>query len=522
MDTLTDLLNNSVRRYGSNAALKLWSPEKVQSWSYAELGATSDGAADALQRMGVRKGDRVVIWAQNSPAWVAAFFGCLKIGAIVVPFDVRAREDFLDLVLKKTQARILLAGPEQAPLAGALDVTVVPLGDLAQPYRSSRTPLPKVEVLEDDIAEIVFTSGTTGAPKGVILTHKNLVSDLRGVIAVMPSTPDYRLLSLLPLSHVFEMSIGLLFPLSGGASVTYLDSLRPTTIFRAMQEERVTCMACVPQVLQLFMSSIEAEVVRGKKEGRWKVANRLATLLPVGQRRRLFSDLHKRMGGSFSFFVCGGAYLDPVIAEKWERTGIKVLQGYGLTEAAPVVSCDSLADREHKHVGRPIPGMQVRIAEDGEVLLRGANVTPGYWDDPNATAAAFDDGWYKTGDIGAMSAGGRIKLTGRKKNIIVLRNGMNVYPEDIEEVIKTDPRVGDCIVAGMENSSKEMNVHAIMVMKEADAAQDVVRKANGKLAAHQRVSGYTAWPGEDFPRTPTLKPKRKEILDALKMKVEVL
>ncbi len=521
MKTLVDLLNKSIQEYSSNTAVKLWSPDKVSSWSYAELGGASDNAAAALQGMRVRKGARVVIWAPNSPDWVAALFGCLKIGAIVVPFDVRAREDFLNLVVKKTQATLVLAGREQAPLASSLDVKVIPLEELSNAYRSVIKPFTKIDIKEEDVAEVVFTSGTTGTPKGVILTHKNLLSNLLGVTAVMPSVPDYRLLSLLPLSHVFELAIGLLFPLSGGASITYLDSLRPTTIFRAMQEEKITCMGCVPQVLGLFMSSIEAEVAKGGKEDQWKAANKLASLLPIGLRRHLFKELHQRMAGHFSFFVCGGAYLDPVLANKWELLGIKVLQGYGMTEAAPVVSCDTMANRDHRYVGRVISGVEVKTADDGEVLLRGASITPGYWDDPEATTAAFDGDWYKTGDIGAIS-GGRIKLIGRKKNLIVLRNGMNVYPEDIEEAIKTDSRVNDCIVVGMEDRSRETVVHAILSMKDADAAQEVIRKTNSRLSPHQRVSGYTIWHEEDFPRTPTLKPKRKEITDALKMKVEVL
>ena len=521
MGTLIDLLNKSIPDYGSNIALKLWSPEKVVSWSYAELGQSSDDVAAALRGMGIRKGDRVVVWAPNSPDWVATFFGCLKIGAIVVPFDVRAREDFLEQVMIKTQAQLVLTGLDQAAPAGSLDAKVMPLDELARGYHAAGRPSSPAEITEDDVAEIVFTSGTTGTPKGVVLTHKNLLSNLRGVTAVMTSVPEYRLLSLLPLSHAFELAIGLLFPLSGGASITYLDSLRPTTIFRAIQEEKITCMGCVPQVLALFMASIESEVAKGGKEGQWRTANKIASLLPVGLRRHLFKELHQRMGGQFSFFVCGGAYLDPALAAKWERLGIKVLQGYGMTEAAPVVSCDTLNDRDHRYVGRIIPGMEAKTAGDGEILLRGASITPGYWEDPEATAAAFDGDWYKTGDIGTVS-GGLIKLVGRKKNIIVLRNGMNVYPEDIEEVIKTDPRVRDCLVAGAETQPGETEVHAIIVMREAAVAQEVVRQANSRLAPHQHVKGYTVWEGEDFPRTPTLKPKRKEILDTLKVRVEVL
>ena len=278
-------------------------------------------------------------------------------------------------------------------------------------------------------------------------------------------------------------------------------------------------MACVPQVLQLFMAGVEREVARKGQEHRWRLAHRVATLLPFGLRRHLFQELHQRLGGRFQFFVCGGAHLDPELASKWERVGIKVLQGYGMTEAAPVVTCDSLTDRDPHCVGRPVPGVKVKLAVDGEVMVRGPNLMSGYWDDPAATESAFEDGWYRTGDIGSMTSQGRLKLIGRKKNIIVLANGMNVYPEDVEELLKSDPRAADALVLGVRDEGQEVQIHAVLLMKEGQNAQEVVRGANRRLAPHQQVRGFTVWPEPDFPRTNTLKPKREEILGRLKSMV---
>jgi len=305
--------------------------------------------------------------------------------------------------------------------------------------------------------------------------------------------------------------VGFWYPLFNGARVVYPRSIQASTIFEALGEEKITGMLVVPQVVALFYRAIEREVQRSGREKAWRVLHRIAPRLPFGLRRYLFRSVHRRLGGAFRFFVSGGAGLAPDLAQRWENMGVAVVQGYGLTECSPVVAATSLTHRPVGAVGKPLACCEVRLAEDGEILVRGANVTTGYWQDSAATADAFDDGWYRTGDFGRLDQDGYVHLRGRKKNLIVLGNGMNVYPEDIEAVLARNPAVREAVVLGVPRGESDVEVQAVFVLHdEADPAA-IVREANRELAAHQRIRSGTVWPEQDFPRTPTMKVKRAEI-----------
>jgi long-chain acyl-CoA synthetase len=360
----------------------------------------------------------------------------------------------------------------------------------------------------------MFTSGTTGDPKGVMLTHRNILSDLAGVQEFIPGAPHYRVVSLLPLSHMFEQMGGLFLSFSCGADVTYLSSMQPASIMKTMKERRVVTMLLVPQVLDLFMKGIEAEVERKGKQRLWNAMHRLAARLPMSMRRKLFFQVHHKLGGSLEFFVAGGAALDPEVARKWTGLGIKVLQGYGATETSPVITTHPLANPRYDSPGLPLPGVEVKIAADGEVLVKGPTVTPGYWEAPEQTAAVFEDGWYKTGDVGSFDADGYLHLSGRKKDMIILATGQNVFPDDIERVLNNQPAIAGSAVVGLTRNGVPQ-VHAALVLREDGDAEDAVRTANAQLAEHQRIQGFTIWPDDDLPRTHTLKVKKHEVIKAL-------
>jgi long-chain acyl-CoA synthetase len=241
------------------------------------------------------------------------------------------------------------------------------------------------------------------------------------------------------------------------------------------------------------------------------VMHAIAGRLPFGLRRHLFPAIHARLGGKFEFFVSGGAYLPPPLAQRWENMGIKVLQGYGLTEASPIVSANSLGRRKLDSIGRPVSCVELRLAEDGEFLIRGPSVFKGYWQDPPATAEAFEDGWYHTGDMGRRDEAGYLYYTGRKKNVIVLANGMNVHGEDVENALRATGLIVDAVVVPVEGSDGTPEVHALLALEDRARAEEVVRLANRALAPHQQIRGYTVWPEADFPRTHTLKIRRPEV-----------
>jgi long-chain acyl-CoA synthetase len=511
LKTLVELLEVAAGKWPTLRAVWLHDDEPW-GWTYAELIDASRRVAGYLREQGIGKGDRVVFWGPNRPEWVAAFFGAQMLGTVAVPLDVRSLEDLLDGIDEQTEPRHMFIGAEQAK---ALERSHAPYTVLEE----LRTTLAGIDPLTEgppvepeDVAELVFTSGTTGHPKGVILTHRNIATNVRMLSVLVPPTPENRVLSLLPLSHMFEQTTGLFTPLSGGSSITYVSSLRPDVIFEAMAQSRVTSMSCVPQVLELFRAGVDREVRRQGKERQFRMLMSTAGALPIAARRILLRQLHSKFGGALNFMVVGGAAADPELCRWWERAGIKIIAGYGMTEASPVVAAHSLRRRFFDSVGPPLPGIDVRIAEDGEILIRGDNVTSGYWRNDEATHDAFSDGWYRTGDIGSLDERGDLRLRGRKKSMIVLANGMKVHPEDVEAALSADARVHGVVVFGLAHG-QDVEVHAVLLIDHPEDAAEIVQAANERLATYQHVRHHTIWPDKSFPLTPTLKARRPVVID---------
>jgi long-chain acyl-CoA synthetase len=516
MATLCELLNDSARKFGDKAALQIKRRYRVDQWSYRRLQETSEQIAAHLASLGIQRGERVLVLAPNMPEWAALYFGCLRAGVIFVPLDVRSSSDFMAKVYQQTDARCLFVSRIVEHQAPDLELPTYFLDDLPEQVSNlpsdSGLPWPA----EDDIAEIMFTSGTTGEPKGVMLTHRNIASNVLSANQAVPSRPEYRVLSLLPLSHMLEQTVGLLTPMVGGATVVYASSLQPATIFKTLQEERIATMVVVPQVLGLFWQGIEREVERQGKQKAWNRMLGISAYAPMPVRRLMFRSVHKRLGGNLQFITTGGAYLEPDLARRWELLGIPVLQGYGTTETSPIITASVMQARNHDSVGRVLPQQEIRIAGDGEILTKGPNVTVGYWRNETATKAAFEGDWYMTGDLGEIDAQGFLRLRGRKKDMIVLDNGMNVYPQDIETLFKNHPGVGEAVVLGLPGRGSRVEVHAVLLLNESKAdAKSIVASVNERLADHQRVRDFTIWPHEDFPRTHTLKIKKQDVADFL-------
>lgn len=513
--TLGGYLEAAAERFGERPALLYRPRYRLETWSYARLWQECERVAAWLQERGVEKGDRVVLWAPNSPWWVAAYFGCLRIGAIVVPLDVRSGPDYVRRVVDQTEPKLALLS--RATTVGWVFATPWSLLEdldrtMGGEVRGGDVAGGSVE--PGDVAEVVFTSGTTGDPKGVILTHGNVTANVQSAMQVIPNAPDHRLLSLLPLSHMFEQTVGLLLPLGCGASIVYPTSRQSTAVFRDLASQGITTVLAVPQALELLIAAIEREVRKEGKERRWRAAHRLAENLPTTARRLLFRRVHRRLGGRLRLLVSGGAPLDPELARAWDLLGVPVLQGYGATEASPIITGTTLEDPRPGSVGKAVPGVEVALAADGEVLVRGPNVTPGYWRNDRATEEAFRDGWYRTGDLGVMTGDGYLYLRGRKKDLIVLANGQNVYPSDVERALR-EAGAGEAAVVGLPGA-RGAEVHAVFLdgPGQPDPAA-LVRRANERLAAHQQIRGWTIWPEPDFPRTHTLKVKKSEVLRRL-------
>ncbi len=533
--TLLDLLAEAVVANGDKTALSLRHDDgSTTTWSYRELDRRSRIAAWRLRALGLEPGDRLLTWSPSTPELPAAYFGAMRARLILVPLDLRMSADAVEGIVRVSGARHLILGTGRDapdPREAGLDhfPTTVIDAIAAEPDDSFppgwETQLAGWEApATTDVFELVFTSGTTGSPKGVMLAHDNELASIETFHRLIPPM-EHRIVSLLPLSHLLEQSVGLYYALSVGADILYVRSRNPRVIFDALRDHRVTSMVVVPQVLDLFWSALEREVAKRGRQTAFGRLRSIAGRLPIGWRPRLFGSVHKQLGGSLRLFLSAGAFLPPALQQGWEDLGVTVLQGYGATETG-TGTCTTLEDHGLGTVGRPPEGVEMRIADDGEVQFRGPTIFRGYWENPTATAAAFtEDGWYRSGDIGHLDASGRLILSGRTRDRIVLPNGFKVYPEDIENalriagirdsvVLETAPGRIEAVVLGSAAGAPGVgavgNSEPTAVRERLDAA---VKAANATLGPNQRIAGWRLWPEEDFPRTHTYKIKRQQIRD---------
>jgi long-chain acyl-CoA synthetase len=513
--TLVDLLRASAARYGNRPALLIKPGFRTRIWTYRDLLELAPRVARVLAEQGLERGDRILIWGVNRPEWAIGFLGALFAGIVLVPLDVRSQPDFVAKIAGRTRAKLVLASTQTAPLAAGLGLPVVLIESLPDRARQAE-PLPTPPLAASDLVEVVFTSGTTGEPKGAMLTHANLVANATALRAVFPFQDDERLLSILPLSHMFEQTCGLLAPFVAGASIVYPVSRQPAVLMRTFREFRVTMLLVVPAGLKLLDSAIARKVDASGRRATFERLHRIAPRLPRFLKRLVFRSVIAGFGGRFRTLGIGAAALEEDLANRWADMGFDVLQGYGATELSPVATFTRPSRNRIGTVGEAVPGVEIQIAEDGEVQVRGPNVFAGYWEDPDTTAAAIGaDGFYHTGDIGQLDADGFLTLRGRKKDMLAMPDGTKVYPEDIEAVLARDSRLRDATVVGWQPPRGELRVQAVLLIDDPAQADAVVRDANAQLGAHQQIRGITLWPDEDFPRTHTLKVKKRLILDRL-------
>ena len=511
--TVVEFLKRCVDIHGPREALLFKPGFRYQRWTYDRLWTESGQVATLLQERGLIKGDHVVLWGPNSPQWVLIYFGCLRAGVVVVPLDLRSAPDYVERVISRITPKLAFTSRYTPKNDINLGVPEIAFEGLEGTMQGLPEP-DSVEVGPDDLVEIMFTSGTTGDPKGVMLTHRNLTANIEGISQYITCDPSNKLLSILPLSHMYEQLGGLLTALHFGASVTYPTSRQPAVLTSTMRERRITTMLLVPQALELLMNGIEREIRRQGKEAPWRKLQKIAEWTPFSLRRHLFGRVHRQFGGKLDFIVSGGAALDPELGRKWELLGVKIVQGYGATEASPVISSHTLRERRPDSAGRPLPNVEVRISEDGEILARGDSISPGYWNAPEQTATTFRDGWYCTGDLGYLDEQGYVHILGRVKDMIVLSSGQNVYPDDIQTVLNRHPGVTDSAVVGLPKGSS-VEVHAVLLLNGESDAEAIVSWTNEQMSEHQRVKGFTVWPSEDFPRTHTLKVKKPLLIESL-------
>jgi len=514
--TLIDILKRSVRKYPDATAVTIRRGFRTLNLTYKELYDLSKKVSLFLKDQGVKKGDNVLLLAPNSPFWVAVFFGALMRGARIVPLNVQSTHDFVLRAFKQTHAPILFkyqlfknSFPKKLKV---FDIDF--LDELVESFAPSHYK--PVKIADDDLAQILYTSGTTGAPKGVMLTHKNIGSNVRTIAALInPESGKDRILSILPLSHILEQTIGLLLPIYKGVQIIYAHT--PTVIAQLMKKYRITKMVAVPEFLQVIRSRILGVVSKEKKEKFFNFLLKLSRKINNRWMSRLLCySVLKQFGGKLDTMASGGAPLDIDLEHWWNDLGIIILQGYGLTETSPTVTTNTYDIHRFGSVGKTIKDVEVKIAKDGEIWVKGPNVFKGYYKNKKKTEETFERGWFKTGDMGEFDYDKFLFMRGRKKYMILGPGGQNVFPEDLEETLNRIKGVKDSAVLGLELPSGNVEIHAALLLERgAQKPEKIIEEANRQLASYQHITGWTVWPDEDFPRSATRKVKKESVREFL-------
>lgn len=548
----------AAERFPERVALEVDRREGVESVRYRELAAWAARAAGWLAARSIAVGDRVAILAENDPRWVAVYLGALAAGAVAVPLDTAYRPAQIAALVRQSGARVIFTTPKflaavrEAQRSGPWQAEVALLAgeaggvaSLAEAFvpGAEGPALPPCRRERSDPAVILYTSGTTSDPKGVVLTHGNLLAEYEAVRQVIPISEQDAVLGVLPLFHALAQMANLLLPLAVGARVVYLETLGTAELMRALAERGITLFACVPQFFYLIHQRVMEQAGRSRLKrmafGALLGTNALFRRAGLNLGKVFFAPVHRALGPRMRLLVTGGSRFDPAVARDLWAMGFDVLEAYGLTETSGAATILRPGERAFGSVGRPLPGTEIRIAPrektgdeaeaagerppDGEILIRGPLVMAGYFERPDATAAALRDGWFYSGDLGYTDAHGRLWITGRSKEIIVTSAGKNIYPEEIEAHYQRSAFIKEiCVVpARRPGSPAAERLHAVIVpdlelararkvLNLGEAIRWELEGLSAELPAQKRVLSYEIWT-EALPRTTTRKLKRFEI-----------
>jgi long-chain acyl-CoA synthetase len=534
--TIPQGVADAADRFPDNAAFHYYADGR-ETLSYRAFLADSDALASYLLKIGLEPGGRVAIISENRPEWCCAYLSVVRAGGVAVPIDAQLGKEELGNLLGDSESRIVFHSRRTIDTVGAYrgndpegrDSRLTLINFDTPEYLSLlRTPAADLPPRAPrDIASIIYTSGTTGNPKGVMLTHANFCSDAAALIGAGLVTHGDNVLSVLPLHHTYAFMCTFLVPLFLGASITYPASLRGPDLMAAMRDNGVSVLIGVPQLLTMIRDGIVTKMeglpgplafVAAKMI---RLSGFLRTSFNVNTGRIVFPSVHRVFGPRLRFFASGGARLDPGVMKDLEAIGFTVLEGYGLTETAPVVTFNPMARRKPGSAGKPLPSVELRIHDaagggEGEIEIRGPMVMKGYYNNPVATAEAIHGGWFRTGDIGWIDAEGYLFITGRSKEVIVLSSGKNIYPEDVEKMYAGSPLIKElCVIGGGEKGEA---LHAVVVpdfeYAKAEKISDIreaikweISRMSGKVPPSMRVTGFTVR-AAPLPRTPLGKIRR--------------
>jgi long-chain acyl-CoA synthetase len=523
-----DRIEEWATRDPNRPAFVLDKSDQLEQYTYADVRRFTEHIAAALAARGIQPGDRVGILMENVPHWVFALLGILRIGGVVVPLAPALPESSIQRLSHHAGCRLVFADANNFDKAGSVGTEVIRLpSDDFMNFAGSPPPFRPPQA--DDTALIIYTSGTTGDPKGVEITLSNLAHEIRGVSECMELSQNHRILSVLPFSHVLPLVANGLGPLCIGAAVVFLSSISPQRIVESFHKHRITFFVCVPQFFYVLHKRIFSQVqarpfiVRRVFGLLFRIAGALSS---PGSRRKLFGTVHRTVGPELTILASGGSRFDPVVAKDLDRLGYTMLQAYGLTETAAAATVTPARDNAIGTVGKPIRGATIRIDSPdkdgvGEVCIRGPIVMKGYYQDTKATQEVLIDGWFHSGDLGQLRPDGNLLITGRSKDVIILSNGKNVYPEELEAHYGQSPWIKELCVLGVSEGGQGERLHAVVVpdMEEfrrrgqstiQESVQFDLENLSRQLPSYYRILSFSIR-HEPLPRTVTRKLQRFEI-----------
>jgi len=555
--TITDILETINKEYGTAPALQIKEKDgNYRRVSYIDLGKRAVDISSTLIKFGMEKNDKIAILSESRPEWAMAFFSVVSCAGIVVPIDVKLSEKEIQFILNDSKSKFIFVSEKYIHLIDSLKPVLPFLEHIILLDDIERDDIHKLKDLKmrkgdrkynpitrDDTVLIVYTSGTSGVAKGVELSYRNLLFQVMAISEVVHYNEKDQFLSILPLNHMLEITGGLIAPLYTGACVTYSDSLKAPSLLSIMKETHTTTMICVPLVLKMLHDGImkkvgKMSIIKQKMFYMLLGISKLLLKFNIRIGRYIFRSVHKEFGGRLRCFVSGGAPLSLNVEVNFNALGFRILQGYGLTETAPVISVNTFSHNRFGSVGRPLPKVEVKIAkanpeaQDGEILTRGPNVMKGYYNNPEKTKEVIKNGWLYTGDIGYLDRRGFLHISGRVRNLIVLGASKKVFPEEVEEVIGKSPYIKEiCVLGkiatkGMRKGTEEVFAVVVPDLELFDGNEQENKKIirdkisseisrlSNNLADYKKIVDFEIW-NEELPKTATRKIKRKVMQDLI-------
>ncbi len=551
IESVSDMVFKSAEKFSSKVALEDLTNTPISKVTYAELLQNVLTFGNALTKLGITERSHISIISENRVQWGIAYLTCAIFNFVVVPIDKNLNENEILNILHESDAEAVIfsdsfnsifeeAHPSLKKLKHLINMdtlqkksSFLSMAEMIKNNKpASKNSIPKIN--SDEMFEIIFTSGALGRAKGVMLSQRNIASNLMSMTKLISITEEDRFLSVLPIHHTYECTCGFLCPLFSGSSVHYARSLK--TVVEDLQKVKATILLGVPLLYDKMYKRISKTISEDKIKSRIvppliKLSGAFEKFGIKNIKRKIFSELHERFGGEIRLFIAGGAAPDPQVAKGLREFGFTFIQGYGLTETSPILTLNQLENFKDEAAGIPLPGVEIKIVNPdnegaGEVYAKGDNVMIGYYKNELLTNDSFEKGWFKTGDIGFIDEDGFLHISGRKKNVIIANNGKNVFPEEIEDLLNRSPFILESLVYG-EEDKKHDEIIAVQIVTDAEAfieyaeknnveitsdlinkvISDVVKNANKELAAYKQIKKFYLRESE-FEKTTTQKIKR--------------